>query len=173
MVEVSEKNEGTGGGKREGGTRVLVTAGAAAGGEAVSGAQSSEGKAGLSGKEQQRCLASSELVLTRGLCLESKAPWANSSHVIFLGLVVLKISVLFINIGYMFVIPFPLFTFRGIFVISIVISTRQQIHCPIRRLMSVIRMVFHHCGSVPSVLLAYLLLTSCCMLPVIRLNLEC
>ena len=73
----------------------------------------------------------------------------------------------------MFVIPFLLFTFREIFVIFIVSSTRQQIHCPIRRLMSVIRMVFQHFGSVPSVLLVYLLLTSCCILPIIHLTLEC
>ena len=38
--------------------------------------------------------------------------------------------------------------------------------------MSVIRMVFQHFGSVPFVLLVSLLLTSCCVLPVIRLNLE-
>ena len=55
---------------------MLVTAGVAAGGEAVSGAQSSEGEAGLVGNGQQRCLASSGLVLTRGLCLGTKAPWA-------------------------------------------------------------------------------------------------
>ena len=68
----------------------------------------------------------------------------HSSHVIFLGLIVLKITLLSINNVFMFVIPFQLFTSRGIFVIFIVSSTRPQIHYLIRRLMSVIRMVLRH-----------------------------
>ena len=52
------------------------------------------------------------------------------------------------NNVYMFVIPFPLFTSRGTFVIFIVSSTRPQIQYLIRRSMSVIRMVFRHFGSV-------------------------
>ena len=63
----------------------------------------------------------------------------------------------------MCVIPFQLFTSRGTFVMLIVSSTRPQIHCPIRRSMSVIRMVFQHIGSVPSVLHVHLLLSSCCI----------
>ena len=48
----------------------------------------------------------------------------------------------------MFVIPFPLFTSRGTFVIFTVNSTRLQIHYLIRRSTSVSRMVFQHFGSV-------------------------
>ena len=62
----------------------------------------------------------------------------------------------------MFVIPFQLFTSRGIFVIFIVSSTRPQIHCPIKRLMSVIRMVFQLFGNVQSVHPVYLLFSLSC-----------
>ena len=63
------------------------------------------------------------------------------------GLVVLKISLPFINNVHMFVIPFLLFTFRGTFVIFTVNSTRLQTHHQVRRLTSVIRMVFRHFGG--------------------------
>ena len=76
------------------------------------------------------------LILARQLARH--LPWACRS----------EISLPFINNVYMFVIPFPLFTSRGTFVIFTVNSTRLQIHCPIRRLTSVIRIVLQHFGSV-------------------------
>ena len=68
-----------------------------------------------------------------------------------------------INNVYMFVIPFQLFTSRGTFVIFIASSNRPQIHCPIRRSMSVIRMVFHHSGNVQSAHHVYLSLSLSCI----------
>ena len=91
-------------------------------------------------------LARRTLTLFGLFCLLPK-----SSYVIFLGIVVLEISLAFINSDSLSALHFSC-----VFVISIVCSTRMQLHFLFRRSMIEFRMVFQHIDSVQFAHLVYL-----------------